>query len=217
MVGIFRSWEECRRQVNGIYSKFKSFSTEDEARHYMAEGAKAVPPKLMKFKPHRRPGQSDATFLKEQKALLTIAHAEMERQGLARYEGRAPAGPLCFMMVHAPKEESCSHAAASSFHGGRALRAVAVVQMGAKTRYTAAAIDTMSDVKLALAKYLTNIHPIKGDTVHGMNGAVVVTHEGTLSIEVAGRTVQMPALVCTQKHLPQRCQLLLGVLHFPFP
>jgi viroplasmin and RNaseH domain-containing protein len=65
MVGIFRSWEECRRQVDGIYSEFKSFRTEDEARHYMAEGAKAVPPKPMKFKPHRRPGQSDAAFLKE--------------------------------------------------------------------------------------------------------------------------------------------------------
>ncbi len=54
----------------------------------------------------------------------------------------------------------CSHAAASSFHGGRALRAVAVIQMGAKTRYTAATIDTMSDVTLALAKYLTNIHTL---------------------------------------------------------
>ncbi len=71
----------------------------------MAEGTKTVTPKPMKFKPHRRPGQSDAAFLKEQKALLTMAQAERECRGITRYEGMAPPGPLCYMMVHAPKVE----------------------------------------------------------------------------------------------------------------
>jgi hypothetical protein len=87
----------------------------------MAESAKVVPSKPMKWKPHRWPGQSDAAFLKEQKALMTIAQAERERRGLARYEGRAPAGPLCFMMAHVPKDGSCSQAASSSFQGGKSL------------------------------------------------------------------------------------------------
>ncbi len=184
----------------GVVALFKSFHTEDEARRYMAESAKAVPPKPMKWKPHRRPGQSDAAFLKEQKALLTIAQAERKRRGLARYEGRAPTGPLCFMMMHVPKQDSCSQAASSSFQGRRALRAVAVVQMGTKTRYTAAAIDTMSDVTMALAKYLTSIHPIQEDTVHGINGAVSFTHEGTgMHLEAPAAT--MPALVgCSSYH-----------------
>ncbi len=80
---------------------FKSFPTEDEARRYMAEGAKSVPSKPMKFKPHRRPGQSDAAFLKEQKILLRRAHAEMERQGLARYEGNTRAR-RCQLLLGVP-------------------------------------------------------------------------------------------------------------------
>jgi hypothetical protein len=55
---------------------------------------------------------------------------------------------------------------------------------------------------------LTDIRPIKEDTIHGVSGAVVfnqeVNQEGTLSIKVAGRTVKIPALVCTQQHLPHR-------------
>jgi hypothetical protein len=52
-----------------------------------------------------------------------------------------------------------------------------------------------SDVTMALAKYVTNTRTIKEDTIHGMSGAVVFNQEGTLSIKVAGRTVEMPALV----------------------
>jgi hypothetical protein len=210
-VGIFRTWAECKKQVDGVTSEFKSFVTEAEARIYLAEGTRTVAPKPLKAKRHRRPGQSDAEYLQEQKALLAIAQAKLEREQLEKFWGNAPPGPVCYMMVHAPHDDRGSRTTASSFQGGRALRAVAVVQMGTKTRSTAAAIDTMSDVTLALAKYLTDIRPIKKDTVHGMSGAVVFNQEGTLSIQVAGRTVKVPALVCTQRHLPQRCQLLLGV------
>ena len=34
-IGIFNSWEECERQVKGVSSKFKSFTTLEEAKAYM--------------------------------------------------------------------------------------------------------------------------------------------------------------------------------------
>jgi hypothetical protein len=129
-VGIFRSWAECKKHVDGITSEFKSFLTEAEARIYLHDGTKTVAPKPLKVKRHRRPGQSDAAYLQEQKALLSIAQAKREREQLAKFWNNAPPGPVCYMMVHAPQDDLCSRAAASSFHGGRALRAVAVVQMG---------------------------------------------------------------------------------------
>jgi hypothetical protein len=48
-----------------------------------------------------------------------------------------------------------------------------------------------------------------GDTIHGVSGSVVFNQEGTLSLNVGGRIVDVPALVCRQEHLLQRCQLLL--------
>lgn len=39
--GIYRSWEECRVQVEGVPgAKYKGFATEGEAYQYMGEGAK---------------------------------------------------------------------------------------------------------------------------------------------------------------------------------
>jgi hypothetical protein len=159
-VGIFQSWAGCKRQVDGIVSEFKSFLTEAEARTYLAEGTKTINPKPLKVRGHRRPEQSDTEYLKEQKALLSIAQVKMQRKQLAKYWNNAPNAPTCYMMVHSTTAKNSSHATASSFHGGRALRAVAVVQ-GSKNRRTAAAIDTMSDVTLALEKYLTDVRLVE--------------------------------------------------------
>ncbi len=118
-VGIFRTWAECKKQVDGITSEFKSFITEAEARIYLADGTKTVAPKPLKAKRHRRLGQSDAAYLQEQKALLAIVKAKLEREQLERFWGNAPPGPVCYMMVHAPHDDQGSRAAASSYHGVR--------------------------------------------------------------------------------------------------
>ncbi len=123
MVGIFRTWTECKKQVDGTTSEFKSFGTEAEARTYLAGGTKTVAPKPVKAKRHRRPGQSDAEYLQEQRAFLAIAQAKLERERLEKLWGNTPTGPVCYMMVHAP-HDAASRTAASSFQGGTALRAL---------------------------------------------------------------------------------------------
>jgi hypothetical protein len=101
----------------------------------------------------------------------------------------------------------------SSFVGGKALRAqVDVWQDGhAHSTWTECGLDTMSDVNLAVAELLHDVHDIVIDRVNGCAGRTTFAREGTLKILHEGEVRTLPALVATPSQLPRSCDVLLGV------
>jgi hypothetical protein len=150
VTGIFSTWEECERQVKGIYSEFKSFYSLEEAQAYL----------------------------------------EARRKN--------------FMLVKKPE---------SSFVGGKALRAVLSVWQDGHTDSlrVICGLDTMSDVNLALAELLHDVHDIVTDDVRGCGGQTAFTSEGLLKVLHEGEVICVPALVATPAQLPRLCDISLRV------
>ncbi len=73
------------------------------------------------------------------------------------------------------------------------------------------ALDTMSDVNLALVELLHDVHDIVDDDVRGSAGLTTFAREGTLKVLHEGEVLCLPALVATAAQLPRSCDALLGV------
>ena len=101
----------------------------------------------------------------------------------------------------------------SSFVGGNALRAqVDVWQDGHEDALRVeCGLDTMSDVNLALAVLLHDIHDIIVDDVRGSAGNTTFAKEGTLKLLYEGEVVSVPALVAVPSQLPRSCDVSLGI------
>ncbi len=101
----------------------------------------------------------------------------------------------------------------SSFIGGKALRAqVDVWQDGHEDALRVdCRLDTMSDVNLALAVLLHDIHDIIVDDVRGSVGKTTFAKEGTLKLLYEGEVVSLPALVAVPSQLPRSCDVCLGI------
>jgi hypothetical protein len=114
---------------------------------------------------------------------------------------------LNFMAVRRPAKPD------SSFVGGKALRAqIEVWQDGhADSTRTECGLDTMSDVNLALAELLHDVHDIIIDRVNGCAGRTAFAREGTLKVLHEGEVHSLPALAAPSSQLPRSCDVLLGV------
>ncbi len=73
------------------------------------------------------------------------------------------------------------------------------------------ALDTMSDVNLALVELLHEVYNIVVDDVRGTAGLTTFAKEGTLKILHEGEVLCLPALVVVASQLPRSCDVLLGV------
>jgi hypothetical protein len=69
----------------------------------------------------------------------------------------------------------------------------------------------MSDVNLALAVLLHDIHDIILDDVRGSAGKTTFARKGTLKLLYEGEVVSMPALVAVSSQLPRSCDVSLGI------
>jgi hypothetical protein len=101
----------------------------------------------------------------------------------------------------------------SSFVGGKALRArLDVWQDGhADSLRVECGLDTMSDVNMAVAEFLHEIHDIRIDGVSSTAGQTTFAKEGTLKVLYEGQVVCLPALVASSSQLPRSCDVLLGI------
>ncbi len=72
-------------------------------------------------------------------------------------------------------------------------------------------LDTMSDVNLALAVLLHDIHDIIVDDVRGSAGSTTFAKEGTLKLLYEGEVISVPALVAVPSQLPRSCDASLGI------
>ena len=75
-LGIYDNWEDCERQVKGIASEFKSFSTLEEAKAYLVgrrlnflllrcpiKGESSFVGRRFSFMMHKRPGKAESSFI----------------------------------------------------------------------------------------------------------------------------------------------------------
>jgi hypothetical protein len=101
----------------------------------------------------------------------------------------------------------------SSFVGGTGVRArIDVWQDGYEDALRVdCALDTMSDVNLALSELLHDVHEIVVDDVQGTARLTTFAKEGTLKILHDGEVICLPALVAVASQLPRSCDVLLGV------
>ncbi len=93
---------------------------------------------------------------------------------------------------------------ASSFVGGTGVRErVDVWHDGHEDAlHIDCALDTMSDVNLALLELLHDVHDIVVDDVRGSAGLTTFAKEGTLKVLHEGEVLCLPALVATASQLP---------------
>ncbi len=101
----------------------------------------------------------------------------------------------------------------SSFIGDKALRAQLDVWQDGHTDClrVECGLDTMSDVNLAVAELLHDVHDIVLDDVWSSSGKTSFAKEGTLKVLSEGDVLSLPALVATTSQLPRSCSVLLGV------
>ena len=102
----------------------------------------------------------------------------------------------------------------SSFTGGNTLKVTARIQHPETGPVESnIALDTQSDVTTCLREYLSDVRPIRPDTVSGCGGSTNFTEEGRLQIysDAQLQMVSVPALVASAHQLPTGCSALLGV------
>jgi hypothetical protein len=100
-----------------------------------------------------------------------------------------------------------------SFVSGVALRAKADVYQDGHQHTTSVVcgLDSMSDVTMALAEYLHNVHDIEAEDISTSGSYLALDQEGTLKILVNAEIIEIPSLVCGESQLPRSCGILLGV------
>jgi hypothetical protein len=102
----------------------------------------------------------------------------------------------------------------SSFAGGNTIKVMTQIRRDpSEFSSCKVAIDTQSDVTMALEERLTEVREIVPDQIHGVSGSSVFKYEGRLHIWSTShqQTVSLPALVAARHQLPFDCIALLGV------
>ena len=139
-LGIFDNWEDCERQVKGIASEFKSFSTLEEAKAYLVG-------RRLNFLLHRCSikGESNRCPIKEEPVF-----------------GRR----FNFMLQKHPSKAESSFVGGKALRA----KLDVWQDGHADSIRVICGLDTMSDVNLSLIELLHDVHEIIRDDVRGCAG-----------------------------------------------
>jgi hypothetical protein len=92
----------------------------------------------------------------------------------------------------------------TSFVSGTGLRALADVYQDGHQQTTSVVcgLDSMSDVTMALAEFLHDVHDIETESLSTTGSSATFNREGTLKLLVNAEIVEIPSLVATAAQLP---------------